>query len=727
MESGGGRSDPRPLTREEEAVKRNTDCVYFLASPLTCKKGSECEYRHSEGARINPRDCKFWFSGNCLNPKCLFRHPPLDVPFGNPVATSGSNMAPSLAPTPMQLPMASLPAYNLSRNNVPCYYFQKGACLKGDKCPFVHGPQPAGNSVTKQTAKASVPVTAQLDTTRKDAWKLKEYDNQQNFPKASKNAGKQVTGASSSVESSIALENAKVHRSSSTSLLRPSSFHVQSDGNHSNEHEAGEILGEPSGVVGTKSKRPLNQQIQSSRYKNDMGVEVIREFSPGFDVLVNNVVKVADYLHDKDGFRSGSIQGGRNMSHGDGYGQQHQCDPESTASEFRHYGKVQHGIDGDQHGNFSVSERIKEKPILPVRRSAAHKLRSPDGMDETDLRYRLMKQRRLNSSLSATISDSESKPYGRHEQKMQDRHPPNSYRDQRLLPPESTISSRLRGRITLSKPSSPEIASDLQGGGGRGRQRGNLSPVRTSSLQRRLGERLSRRPIEDFTSNARNIGSQQKSRDSVDPLDFAGPRSLAELKGAKPDVSSEGQSSKNVKSTSSLEHNGMKSLKRNREVRPDNDAISGVSNDRKAIGAIEVGSSASEAAPVPELRSQDAFEASLEWTKVITNLEDPAAATMVEEEGEIEEEVVHIPADVEQITYEKQAAEDETEARDAAEEDELDYTDQRDGEYDYETIDGGDYKTEDYENMDPMNLDDEEEDEDDDEDDFAKKIGLIFS
>ncbi|KAL0918395.1 hypothetical protein M5K25_010401 [Dendrobium thyrsiflorum] len=624
MESGGGRSDPRPLTREEEAVKRNTDCVYFLASPLTCKKGSECEYRHSEGARVNPRDCKFWFSGNCLNPKCLFRHPPLDVPFGNPVATSGSNMTPSLASTPIQLPMASLPAYNLSRNNVPCYYFQKGSCLKGDKCPFVHGPQPAGNPVAKQTAKASVPVTAQLDTAKKDASKFKEYSNQQNFPTApslcKENAGKQVTGASSSVENAnIHL----VHKSSSTSLPRPSSFHVQSDGHHSNEQEAGEILGEPSGV-GTKSKRPLNQQIQSSRYKNDMGVEeVIREFSPGFDVLVNNVVKVADYLHDKDGFRSGSIQGGRNMKHGDGYGQ-HQCDPESTArldrdqhngaGEFRHYGKVQHGFDGDKHGNFSVSERIKEKPILPVRRSA-QKLRSPDGMDETDLRYRLMKQRRLNSSLSATISDSESKPYGRHEQKMQDRHPPNSYRDQRLLPPESTISSRLRGRITLSKPSSPEFASDLQGGGGRGRQRGNISPVRTSSLQGRLGERLSRRPIEDFTSSARNIGSQQKARDSVDPLDFAGPRSLAELKGAKADESSEGQSSKfNIKSISSLEHNGMKSLgavglqdsevsvafdvpkplsaplKRNREVRPENDAISGVSNDRKAIGAIEVGS-----------------------------------------------------------------------------------------------------------------------------------------
>lgn len=47
MESGGIRPPvaaaaaaavPVQLTAEEEALKRNTDCVYFLASPLTCKK-----------------------------------------------------------------------------------------------------------------------------------------------------------------------------------------------------------------------------------------------------------------------------------------------------------------------------------------------------------------------------------------------------------------------------------------------------------------------------------------------------------------------------------------------------------------------------------------------------------------------------------------------------------------------------------------------------------------
>ncbi|KAK1324979.1 Zinc finger CCCH domain-containing protein 32 [Acorus calamus] len=30
-----------PTSQDEEAVKKNTDCVYFLASPLTCKKADK--------------------------------------------------------------------------------------------------------------------------------------------------------------------------------------------------------------------------------------------------------------------------------------------------------------------------------------------------------------------------------------------------------------------------------------------------------------------------------------------------------------------------------------------------------------------------------------------------------------------------------------------------------------------------------------------------------------
>ncbi|XP_024528429.1 zinc finger CCCH domain-containing protein 32-like [Selaginella moellendorffii] len=92
--------------------KKNTDCVYFLASPLTCKKGMQCEFRHSEVARLNPRDCWYWLSGNCLNPDCPFRHPPLDV---------SEEENPS------------------SNSRVPCYFYSQGYCAKGDQCPFMHG------------------------------------------------------------------------------------------------------------------------------------------------------------------------------------------------------------------------------------------------------------------------------------------------------------------------------------------------------------------------------------------------------------------------------------------------------------------------------------------------------------------------------------------------------------------------------------------------------------
>ena len=47
---------------------------FDLFSSLS-EQGNECEYRHSEYARVNPRDCRYWLSGNCLNPKCPFRHP----------------------------------------------------------------------------------------------------------------------------------------------------------------------------------------------------------------------------------------------------------------------------------------------------------------------------------------------------------------------------------------------------------------------------------------------------------------------------------------------------------------------------------------------------------------------------------------------------------------------------------------------------------------------------
>ncbi|KAI3818400.1 hypothetical protein L1987_12206 [Smallanthus sonchifolius] len=135
-------------SEEDELLKRNTDCVYFLASPLTCKKGSECEYRHSDIARVNPRDCWYWLNGNCLNPKCAFRHPPLDGLMGSDASTPMGPPVPAPHATPYAVP----------KQGVACIFFQKGFCLKGHLCPFLHGPPNLVNNKPSQQATIQKPV-----------------------------------------------------------------------------------------------------------------------------------------------------------------------------------------------------------------------------------------------------------------------------------------------------------------------------------------------------------------------------------------------------------------------------------------------------------------------------------------------------------------------------------------------------------------------------------------
>ncbi|KAF2310659.1 hypothetical protein GH714_016115 [Hevea brasiliensis] len=81
----------------------------------------DCEYRHNEIARLNPRDCWYWLAGNCANPTCGFRHPPLE----------------RHAEAPSESGSSSLPA---NKTSIPCYFYFSGFCGKGDRCSFMHGP-----------------------------------------------------------------------------------------------------------------------------------------------------------------------------------------------------------------------------------------------------------------------------------------------------------------------------------------------------------------------------------------------------------------------------------------------------------------------------------------------------------------------------------------------------------------------------------------------------------
>ncbi|KAG1338540.1 zinc finger CCCH domain-containing protein 32-like [Cocos nucifera] len=158
MENGVGWKRIRPSTAEDEALKKNTDCMFFLASPLACNKlfspliflvqgngstqskGNACDYRHSEGAKANPRYCWYWLNGNCLNPKCLFRHLPLDGLFGTQEPSSRPVQPPSRTVAATKIPLGHA-LYTTNKQSVPCYYF--------------HGPQASGNPVSQQATKVT--------------------------------------------------------------------------------------------------------------------------------------------------------------------------------------------------------------------------------------------------------------------------------------------------------------------------------------------------------------------------------------------------------------------------------------------------------------------------------------------------------------------------------------------------------------------------------------------
>ncbi|RRT34090.1 hypothetical protein B296_00043469 [Ensete ventricosum] len=125
MSSGGGRIPSRPLAANAEALKRNVDCYYFIASPITCTKV------------LSPFPVFLFLSLICRS--VLQPHEWL---FGNPrvvavPAEPSSSTAVQVADRP--------PPNSINKNAIPCSFFMKGKCLKGDECPFRHGRRPAGS------------------------------------------------------------------------------------------------------------------------------------------------------------------------------------------------------------------------------------------------------------------------------------------------------------------------------------------------------------------------------------------------------------------------------------------------------------------------------------------------------------------------------------------------------------------------------------------------------
>ncbi|XP_031096543.1 zinc finger CCCH domain-containing protein 32-like [Ipomoea triloba] len=265
---------------EEEMQKCNTDCVYFLASPLTCKKGIECEYRHSDIARLNPRDCWYWLSGSCLNPTCGFRHPPLESRNVESAPTCHQSVLP------------------VNKTRVPCFFYYNGFCNRAEKCVFLHGPDDGA-----PTRKPSKTLSAVNDG-----------------PYLEKKTSVGSETGSAPVETHPNSFKSNPNRAADENTRREVNLHSAKD-NLTIGNTSRDISGSPSeeaDAMNLNSSPPVegfNQGGFRSSFihhsddevDDDVEREELLESSPGFDVLVGGRSDLGyenhDYLmqHDVDG------------------------------------------------------------------------------------------------------------------------------------------------------------------------------------------------------------------------------------------------------------------------------------------------------------------------------------------------------------------------------------------------------------------------------------------
>ncbi|KAF8769230.1 hypothetical protein HU200_006736 [Digitaria exilis] len=682
----------KPLTPEEEALRRSTDCVYFLASPLTCKKGNECDFRHSEGARMNPRDCWYWLNGSCLNPKCSFRHPPIDGIFG--------------ASTPGIPPVTShYGAYNSGKQMVPCYYFQKGNCLKGDRCPFYHGQQAVGNNPTDQVAKVS---SSPLET-----------------PQAKKNEESAAANISTQQGARIVDDRSMVHVAKSGVSAIPAEPASDAVKSRPNSEQA------PNNTMAVK-KSFTAEEDHPMDYQNQLPVEgdsvqdwnqnfhlpptddlpqnsreaddFLGESSPGFDVLVDNDADGAAYLHDEEDF-------GRDMYPVEDY----EYAPADFDSRAHHdseqfngmgeNGQVGQLYDGyDRKRRRSSSERNIDRHFQSDRRFL-HRGLDRDEIDGSDLRHQL---RRRRISGPSTALSPERANGGRHwrDERYRERphggHHTHSDRQQGLR--GSTLSSRLQARIKLPGRSPDRADNRFDDERDRRRLRERFSPARRAdfhggrhreSAQHQEG---SHRRSSELVSSVRHADGLSFRRDAVDSARFASRRNLGEPRKVNGIVESE----------ASLDFEGPKPLS----------VI--LQRKREAAGGNNLSSSYERSAEVAGMQTGSLFETEKKRGDKIIISEDCKSGSGEEEYKEED----HIPMEVHGQSL---SHGDKFEVEDAAEVDpegnqEADNYEQKGGESDdYEAIDGQDYKSED------ENAYQDDEDFDDDDDDFAQKVGVVFS
>jgi len=667
----------------------------------------------------------------------LFLLQPLDASLGTQAATSvGSSLPPlQTAATP------ATHAHSSSKQAVPCIFYQKGLCLKGDKCAFSHGPSPTTSNKVPQ-ALAAIHVS-ETPTFKKTLGGLEKYSQGHKIPQVNVSTS---VGVPPEVKYTPKAESARAETVLPRNLVSvernvPPPTRLDDE---APRYKATNVLPVISGNSVSRSSRSQQAHVpEDHSFLNGKDAdEFLRESSPGFDVLVDDELADSDYYHGEDQFGRTRGHEGRNLNPVNEYDMVHSADYNSMADVDREgfcdprahgsYDHMQGQYAWEEHG--ASSERMLAEPANLERRRGYHKSDSPDHVNESDLRHHLAKQRRVSGLRSVVSRD-----YAHNNHVEEQRYRPSSRKDALLTPSnEISLSNRFRGRIKLPGRSSPVNGSDLRPERELDRVRnwGRLSPGRPHiSHQGRLRDRIKGKMQDDYNGEGRNFRVPQIRREIVDDGgDFNRPKSLAELKVVKSSESKDQQSlgkEKNMEnhrqSEGHFSFEGPKPLseilkrKRGASVAASGSGKLYVNKeDGNQIEINESLTSGSERMAVADI--QNAKEEAV--CHLLGNVEESKSAAAVAVGPVAEKTGEACGHSSEAPNLNEFEAEDGMIFDETIEDQELEADDQRDGDYEYEQVDEGEYNIEEGENADP-----EEEylDDEDGDDDFAKKIGVVFS
>lgn len=443
------------------------------------------------------------------------------------MGTQGPNIAGPTVP-PSQPVTAPVAAPASGKQAVACIYFQRGHCNRGNWCPFVHAPNSINtidNKASQGQASAIITEPPSFKNTfvgheRRPTQELKvshtNSSKRTDLPFQAKPMGK--------IDSALVKNDAPMKKKVSTAS-------AMDDELRRYRSTIGTSLDDQDHV--SWSNR-VQQHVSSNEHNSMNGKdteEVSREPSPALEILVDNELKESDYYHDDqfgrtvDRERRGEYLDGRSTDFSS------MLDEQDKYHKSRGYDTYDlHQGQYSREQRRSLSGRTSGRLAYPERRLHGRP-ESPDQVNESDLRYRLAKQRRANGLRSVINKD-----YAR--ERFDDRGYQNSRRDSRhdRTREESSLSSRFQGRITRPGRSPATDGTDLQldRDNEKGRDHMGLSQGR-SLLSSRLRDRIKGNLQEDIHIDSHIHRGLLMASDTVSDnnANFDGPKSLAELKSQK--------------------------------------------------------------------------------------------------------------------------------------------------------------------------------------------------